>query len=418
MPASRLVGRAPTAGHRSAILDVVEVMSADIDAIAAELTEAIHANLDELEPDLRQGTHLSCRSNVDMILTMLTEGARPSQAVPRHEALIYAREYVHRHHGLELLQRAYRTGQARLSEMWLEQLSARAGDVDELAQTFGFFNGWLFGWVETLESGLTEYYMAERDRHLHRVGAMRAEEVQAILEGAPIDPAATSLRLRYELDRNHLAFVIWAEGSELDQRGQVLFAAMEQEAAETAAALGALDHLTVPLRGHLACWAGFRSRVPSVDVLDPALTPERRQLDIAFGELGQGIAGFRRSYEEAVMARHVHQLRHPGGSQTIRFRDVALDALLLQNPEEAARFVRRQLGTLAEDSDSAARLRATLGVFLQENASYLHTARRLGVHENTVAYRIRRAQELLERDLKGSEMELQTALRLSRLALR
>ncbi len=104
-------------------------------------------------------------------------------------------------------------------------------------------------------------------------------------------------------------------------------------------------------------------------------------------------------------------------SAYVHFADVALDALLMQNPAEARRFVAGQLGSLAEDSDAASRLRTTVAAFLQENASFLHTARRLGVHENTVAYRIRRAEELLGRELKCNQVELLTALRLAELNL-
>jgi DNA-binding PucR family transcriptional regulator len=411
-------GVGATTLHRDAIVDVVRVMSADLDGVARELTDAIHANLAELEDDLRLGTHQSCRSNLGMIMTMLAEGTRPSLAVPPAEALAYAKEYVNRHHGLELLQRAYRTAQASFSQMWLEQLRVRAEDADELAHTFGFFNEWLFAWVETLESRLTEYYMAERERHLRGVTAMRADEVRAILEGASVDVVAASRRLRYELDRSQLAFVIWAPEAQRDHaHGHVLFATMEQLAAETAKLIGARDHMTVPLHGYLACWAGFRE--PPVLENLPAGFParSRRRLHVAFGALGEGIAGFRRSHEEALLARRVHLLRQSAASAYVHFGDVALDALLMENPAEARRFVARQLGSLAEDSDAASRLRTTVSTFLQENASFLHTARRLGVHENTVAYRIRRAEELLGRELKCNQVELQTALRLAQLNL-
>jgi hypothetical protein len=406
----------PSHFSREAIIDVIKSMSGDLDGVAAVLTDAIHDNIDELEDDLRIGTHLSCRSNVGMIVTMLGDELRPSLAVPGPEALAYAKEYVHRHHGFELLQRAYRTGQARFSQIWLDELRERADDADSLAHTYGFFNEWLFAWVETLESRLTEYYMAERERHLRGVSAMRAEQVQSILEGASVDIAATSARLRYELDRNHVAFIVWADAAQLDKLGgSAMFGAMEQQAAETAEMLGATDHLTVPLRGYLACWAGFRGRAGGTES-DCSIAPNRRQLHIAIGELGEGIAGFRRSHEEAVMARQVHQLRQPSPRSCVRFGDVALDALLMQNPAEARRFVRTQLGSLAADSDAAARLRATVAVFLQENASFVHAARRLGIHENTVAYRVRRAEEMLGRELKFNQVELQTALRLARLS--
>jgi DNA-binding PucR family transcriptional regulator len=59
------------------------------------------------------------------------------------------------------------------------------------------------------------------------------------------------------------------------------------------------------------------------------------------------------------------------------------------------------------------RLRATLQVFLEENGSNTRTGRRLGIHQNTVAYRVTRAEELLERPVTQRRLRLQVALQLA-----
>jgi hypothetical protein len=411
------VALAPSASSQAVIADVVRSMTADLDTVAHQLTESIHGNIAELEPDLLVGTRESCRSNLGMIMTMLGEGTRPSLAVPPPEALSYAKEYVHRGHGFELLQRAYRTAQGRFCQLWLDALRVRADDAEELAETFGYFNDWLFAWVETLENRLTGYYMGERERYLRGTTAMRAEIVRAILEGAPQDVPTTSARLRYELDRRHLAFIIWTEEADgVRAHGHTVFGAMERLAGETAELLGAADHLIVPLHGYLACWAGFRGR-PSETPPEQLPSAGRRRLHVAFGQPGHGVPGFRRSHEEALLARDVSRLASSGAATCVSFDDVALDALLTHDRAEARRFVEDQLGELAQDSDATNRLRATLAVFLQQNASFLHAAQRLGVHENTVAYRIRRAEELLGCEVRSNRVELQAALRLSRLKL-
>ena len=81
--------------------------------------------------------------------------------------------------------------------------------------------------------------------------------------------------------------------------------------------------------------------------------------------------------------------------------------------EEARRFVHSEIGPLMEDSDASRRLAATLEIFLHEESSFVRAARRLGIHENTVAYRVRRAEELLGRKACERQLELRTALRLS-----
>src|SRR5258708_34670218 len=136
--------------------------------------------------------------------------------------------------------------------MWLEELRIRADDAEELADTFGFFNDWLFQWVETLEHRLTEYYMVERERRLRGTSAMRSEQVRTILDGSPVDVGNASETLRYELERKHDAYVVWTTGATLDApNGNVLFGAMECLAADVAALIGANDNLTVQLGCYL-----------------------------------------------------------------------------------------------------------------------------------------------------------------------
>jgi DNA-binding PucR family transcriptional regulator len=405
--------------QHAAILEVAQAMSSDLDGVARELSDMIHAQISELDHDLRLATHESCRANLGAIMSMLSEGLLPGLATAPPEALAYAKEYVRRGLGLETLQRAYRIGQATLSRMWLEELRIRADDAEELADTFGFFNEWLFQWVETLEHRLTEYYMVERERRLRGTSAMRSEQVRMILDGSPIDIRNASATLRYELDRRHVAYVVWTTGATLDApNGNVLFGEMERVAANVAALMGATDHLTVPLGGYLACWAGFR-QAPRAETLTGTLPLVTNSwINVALGQVGDRIVGFRRSHEEALLARRVHQLRSQERQPTcVRFSDVALEVMLTHSREEARRFVAQQLGDLAGEDKSVARLRDTLRVFLEENGSFQNAAARLGVHKNTVAYRIRRAEELLGHGVKERQLELQTALRLAPLDL-
>jgi DNA-binding PucR family transcriptional regulator len=404
--------------QHGAILEVARAMSGDLDSVARELSEMIHAQISELDQDLRLATHESCRANLGAIMLMLSDGSHPALATAPAEALAYAREFVRRGLGLETLQRAYRIGQSTLSRMWLEELRMRADDAEELADTFGFFNDWLFQWVETLEHRLTEYYMVERERRLRGTSAMRSEQVRTILDGSPVDTRNASATLRYELDRRHVAYVVWTTGATLDApNGNVLFGEMERVAAGVAAFMGATDHLTVPLGGYLACWAGFR-RAPRAETLTGTLPlVTNGSVNVALGQIDDGIRGFRRSHEEAVLARRVHQLRKEQQPMCVRFSDVALEVMLTHSREEARRFVAQQLGDLAGEDKSVARLRDTLRVFLEENGSFQNAAARLGVHKNTVAYRIRRAEELLGHGVKERQLELQTALRLAPLDL-
>jgi DNA-binding PucR family transcriptional regulator len=51
--------------------------------------------------------------------------------------------------------------------------------------------------------------------------------------------------------------------------------------------------------------------------------------------------------------------------------------------------------------------------YLDENGSRGRTAKRLTVHENTVAYRLRQAEELVGRSVEKRTLELRLALTLA-----
>jgi DNA-binding PucR family transcriptional regulator len=57
-----------------------------------------------------------------------------------------------------------------------------------------------------------------------------------------------------------------------------------------------------------------------------------------------------------------------------------------------------------------ARLRATLAIYFREGDVIAATAQRLGVHINTISYRLRQCEELLERPVKHRRFELEAAL--------
>jgi DNA-binding PucR family transcriptional regulator len=284
-------------------------------------------------------------------------------------------------------------------------------DPDAFAESVGFFNDWLFSWIDTLERQLVEPYMHERERWIRGSAAMRAEQVRAILAGGRVDVAEASTRLGYELRRDHLAFVVYRDSAApvaVDADGA--FGEMERLATAVAEAVGARSEMSVALGGRLACWAGLRGE-PSLDAI-----PADRSLRIAIGLPGNGIEGFRRSHHEAELARKAAELLGGNGRRHVSFAENALDVLLTQDVEEARRFVVRELGPLANGSPSNQRLVETLTAFFEEGSSFVRTARRLGVHENTVVYRVRRAEEVLGHPLPERRIELQTALRLVALA--
>jgi hypothetical protein len=83
--------------------------------------------------------------------------------------------------------------------------------------------------------------------------------------------------------------------------------------------------------------------------------------------------------------------------QAVAFEDLGIHRLLLQVPDlaELKSFAAEILGELdRQDPQRGAELLATLACYFRENNSPQRTAQSLHVHPNTVAYRIRRVQEI------------------------
>lgn len=131
----------------------------------------------------------------------------------------------------------------------------------------------------------------------------------------------------------------------------------------------------------------------------------------AFGAVGRDVAGFRESHDQALRARRVARLLRRAATLTT-FEQVATLDLLTQDAPAAVRLARTTLGPLAADDDRARRLLVTLRAYFEEEGSYARAARRLGIHENTIADRVRRALELTGHD-RGDLRALRTAVELA-----
>ncbi|HEX2706705.1 MAG TPA: helix-turn-helix domain-containing protein [Solirubrobacterales bacterium] len=412
MRSSSAIG--PPHASRAEIAEIIETLSAELDDISAALTDTIHEHLEELDDDMRTWTLQSTRANLGVMVTLMREGADPRTTIAPPEAIGYAKEYVLRGLDFGLLQRAYRSAQGVFSGMILERLRETTDDADHLADAMVFFNAWIFAWIEALERQLTEVYMSEREQWVRGAAAMRAAEVRALLGGARVDVADVSQRLGYELDRFHVGYVVWNETAEDSPGdGQALFGEMEQVAAAVAESLGARSALTVAQGRHLACWAGRHEPQHLGDLRVPR--GAGRTISVAAGTPAHGVEGFVLSHREALLARRVAQLRGDSRAARVTFPDLALEALMVNDVNAARRFAERELGPLAAADDATVRLASTLAVFLDEGASFVRAARRLGVHTNTVTYRVHRAEELLGHPVGERQLELRAALRLARL---
>ncbi|MCW3016848.1 MAG: hypothetical protein JWO02_3940 [Solirubrobacterales bacterium] len=390
----------------ASFLDTVQ-----LDAIGADLATQIHAEIDEVPPELRPETVLSCRANVNLIIQMIHDQMEASSAVAPVEATHYAREFARAGLPIEALMRAYRIGHAELSQVWLERLHVAKARREVLAEAVTVSSAWMFAYVDAVSAGIAESYMHERERWVRSAAALRADEVRAIIDGRQVDEPRASQRLRYELGRTHVAVIVAGEEAE---DADATIGLYERVAHEVQRAIGGGDALCVPLGLRtLVAWVSFNDgQAPDLTALTKVRGAEALAAGVrlAVGEPAPGLAGFRRTYEDAQLAQRVARLRERRPGYVTRYEDAVLIGLLSQDGDTARRFVTGELGALVDDSDSVRRVSATLKVFLEEGSSNVRAARRLGVHENTIAYRVKRAEALLGRPVDDRRLELRAAL--------
>ena len=122
---------------------------------------------------------------------------------------------------------------------------------------------------------------------------------------------------------------------------------------------------------------------------------------IGVGGTCRAPSGIARSYAEARRTVDTaRRLRRPG--EVIAFDDLGIHRLLLQVPDlaELRAFADEVLGKLSlQGRDHRSEYLWTLGCFFRENNSPQRASKTLHVHPNTVAYRIKRIEEITGLDL-------------------
>lgn len=161
-----------------------------------------------------------------------------------------------------------------------------------------------------------------------------------------------------------------------------------------------------------SAWLGFSKEPDAIRMHQLRRAVAQQGGPVAIGGPGAGIEGIRQAHDEACRAAELRpMLADP--PECVWYRDVRLEALLLDNVSAAHRFVAAELGALADDSERAHRIRETLLASLA-TGSQARAAAELGVHENTVRLRVRSAIEVLGEALTARRTELLVALRLRR----
>jgi DNA-binding PucR family transcriptional regulator len=364
-----------------------------------EVVSAISASLRDDIPDLRDEAQIplldaGIEGNVTTALYALSHDTPVECVRAPTAALEQARRIAQQGLPVNVLVRIYRLGQRSFTHLAFGELQrvdvspqARATIVERITET-------LFAYVDWMSQQVVEVYEEERERWLETRNSVRALRVREVLAGrqsVDIDSAITAIR--YPLRWHHVALVVWypAATGEADELVRMQRFVRELGVAVQA---GAAPLFIATDRSTGWAWLSFQVAPDGIVAAVREFSLQHRDSpSVAIGSPAAGVKGFRRSHAQAVAVRSVVEARKDAKATVVADNDpgLAAAALVCGNIDEARTWVAEVLGRLAADTDSDARLRETLRVFLNGGASYTLAAEQLALHFNTVKYRVRRA---------------------------
>lgn len=378
----------------SGYLDLVGRLEGRIDALVDGIFESFERESDwfETRPDLREmARRLSVDSGLAEMAAMRA-GRLPTELSEADVA--FAREAARAGSPVADIIDGYRRGHAAWWEGWWELVEEHEPEPAARRALLKRGSDFFFGYAGRMTRLVAEEHMRERDRMLSGREQRRLHLVLALLQGDADDAEG----LDYPLDRHHLGTVAW--GADAARTLGELAAALERPS------------LVVGVAGD-TCWGWLGARRP-LDEAGRAVLARWRPpagCGLSLGNEAAGVEGFRRTHREALTAQGAG-LR--AGNPVTAFDEVALEALVAGDEQVAREFAAHELRGLDGDDARAGRLRETLRAYFSHGQNAAATAAALGVHEQTVAQRLRAVEERTGRPVAARRAELEVALRLRR----
>ncbi|MEZ0050379.1 DNA-binding PucR family transcriptional regulator [Mycobacterium sp. MAA66] len=390
------------------IAEAAAQLQQQLPLLSAGIRESLEVQIPELKGDARVMELLgpSVESNVDTLLHAMRYAIPVQRVAVPAAALEYARRLAQYGVPVHALVRAYRLGQHGMNELVFAQV--RTIDVPEAARytVLQAMSATLFEYIDWITQQVIEVYEDERERWLENQNSLRAMRVRDLLTGGrPVDVDAATMTIRYPLQWQHLAVVMWYPDVAGEEAEIVRLQRFLRDLGQAAGADGA----PLFVAADRTCgWGWLPYRAAPVDAEERVrqfAAAGRDVPNLAVGTVGGGVDGFRRSHREAGNARQIALIAQRAEPMLITAGEPGLSAaaLLGGDIEDAREYVARTLGALAADTEADARLRDTLEVFLSCGSSYKHAAEELNMHFNTVKYRVGRAVDRLGREIAATD---------------
>jgi hypothetical protein len=383
-----------------------EQLLRSVDELAASLLAAVWEHLPGYEPTRMDREDLAAvvEPNLRVMLTAFAENRRPTG-----EELASARALGERRAVQGVPVEGMLASWRAAERVLLVRLVDAPGPVplQDLSRT----SRRLATVVDTLTEAATAAYRRTRAEMALHLEHIETDLVSRLAAGEPLDPEEIE-------DRAQLI------GAETQRPHRAVAAALAGD--DDPVALGRayrllLDHLRPRLGGRVLSGshrgtrlALFPDTADAVSRLEQAVHRTGMPPDLVLGlgdpraRLGDAAASCR----EALAALDVG-IRLGARHTVVSYRAVMPEVLLAANPLTARNIVESTLGPLLAQPN----LLVTLSTYLDNRLSTRTTAERLQVHENTVAYRLRRVADLLQVDSPARLARLDVLMALRTLEL-
>ncbi|MFL6158685.1 MAG: PucR family transcriptional regulator [Marmoricola sp.] len=386
-------------------------MIENVTTLTGELLAVLVASITDLQgdPTIVELLEASIDGNLKTIAEVIRYDIPVAEIAAPPTAVEYARRLAQRGVSSTALLRAYRLGQETATAWALDRISDEEEDPRVAYAAGQAFVAIAFRYIDAVSEQVLTIYEGERERWLANRNTVRAEVLADLLAGENTDATTAENALGYRLRQTHVGVVLWSTGEHAtDDLGD-----LERHLGRMARALGSTAQPLFVAQDRATGWGWIPLGNGSAHVDAEALTElDDAGIRVATGVPAAGVDGFRNSHLDALQAQAVALVAQDRARAVTAYGDpeVRAAALLSSDLEATRRLVRTALGGLAEDTDSAERLRETLRVFLSTRNSFAATADLVHLHKNTVKYRVDRAVELRGRGVDEDRLDLELAL--------
>ncbi|HEY5943609.1 MAG TPA: helix-turn-helix domain-containing protein [Solirubrobacterales bacterium] len=381
--------------HTASATEVRATLAAQMRERLAELQGAVATRVYSIsdprnvaDPSYLQGLNGALAAAIEYRLAVLEAGERQAPPIPTAllgQARLDARDGV----SLDTVLRRYFAGNVLFGDFLVKE--AERAEVPSSALRPLLATQATVG--DRLIAAVSAEYAREAENRPTTPAERRRETVKRLLAGELVDHS----ELGYELDGHHLALMAKGEGAEELVRNLA----------------GAVDRRLLAVQREdepaWACWLGGRRPLTAEQALEALGGDLPDDVFVTVGEPGEGLGGWRVSHQQAKAALPIAERRR---EPVLRYADVALLAAITRDDLIATSLRQLYLAPLERARDGGKVARETLRAYFEAERNVSSTAAALGVDRRTVRNRLGAIEELLGRPLKGSEADLEIALRL------